>query len=752
MEKRNSFQSADFICCAFLLLCYLLLIIFSRLYTIYPLDDDWSYIRAAETFFKTGQMKFTPWTSPSLVFQVLWGSLFCWVLGFSANTLVVSTLAISCIGMVFFYLLLREAGWEQGKAFCLCLLLVFNPFSFPLLFTFFTDHHFLSLMLAALFFYYRGAQRESIRCLVLGSVVTALAVLVRQQGILLAAGAALYFASIGRRRDRAALQAAVALALPVIVFAVYSYWFNAIHGPTDSALQQWQWMIEDLKNPLSLLSKALHRPFIILEFTGLCLIPFSLSLLPAPGAWLRPRQTSYWLLFCTAGVVLFLLEHAGIYSSVYTWMNGFHFAYVSEYGYRGADHALQLFYKIIDFLAIFSILTLIYGFVKERKNISRRAAASPLSMLLLMGVLQVLYLLIVRYKFTRYYLVIVPFFILCGLEFLKQRDMQKKYFIPLLAGFIALCFMGTQDFLSFNETRWKLGDRLLRSGIPARTLSAGFPFDCWHNMDYCRAHPADIVPQKYDIPWWFEELLPAMDAQYLISSSPIPSGFYYLKYFCTDRYTVIDSVDYYSLLYMRAMRLSVLKREPQYAPEKRGARYYNFIDNFSGAQIQYSGPIPGNGIKTGSLNVAGGSQRALALPASTRATFRLGLPHQPCRLRFSLSQLPPAIEAGGGGALFKIYLNNNLLENMFDAAGMAGADQQMSFLKPRSHFLRPRTIYLQYLPGRQTAGERDGDEITLDMSRFSGMTVEITFAVEPGLQPNAPSSTGLWGEPIIETY
>ena len=77
MEKRDSFQTADFINCAFLLLCYLALIIFSRLYTIYPLDDDWSYIRAAETFYQTGQMKFTPWTSPSLVFQVFWGALFC---------------------------------------------------------------------------------------------------------------------------------------------------------------------------------------------------------------------------------------------------------------------------------------------------------------------------------------------------------------------------------------------------------------------------------------------------------------------------------------------------------------------------------------------------------------------------------------------------------------------------------------------------------------------------------------------------
>ena len=746
MEKRDSLQTADFINGALLLLGYLALIIFSRLYTIHPLDDDWSYIRAAETFYLTGQMKFTPWTSPSLVFQAFWGALFCQVLGFSANTLIVSTLASSCIGMVFFYLLLREAGWEPAISLCLCLLCMFNPFSFPLLFTFFTDHHFLSLMLAALFFYYRGARRESIRCLVLGSVFTALAILVRQQGLLLAAGAGLYFLSSGRKRGTAALQAGASLALPMIVFGVYSYWFNTIHGLTSSSLQQWQWMLEDLQSPLRLLSKALHRPFLILEFLGLCFIPFSLSLLPAPGTWLQRRQTSYLLLFLSAGVALYLLEHAGLYSSLYTWMNGFHFAYVSEYGYRGTEHALQLFYKILDVLAIFSIILLAYGLVKERKAVAAQAAASALPLLLYMGVLQVLYLLVVRYKFTRYYLVLIPFFVLCGLGFLKQRTLQKKYFVPLLALFAGLSFMGTQDFLSFNDARWKLGERLLKSGIPARALSAGFPWDCWHNMDYCRAHPEQIVPQKYDIPWWFEELLPAMDAQYVISSSPVPSGFYYLKYFCTDRYTVIDSVTYYSLFYLKDLPLYVLKRETPAAPVPEGKTCYDFIDNFSGARVLCGAPA--DGIKTGVRN----SKRTLAQPAGTQAIFRLGLPYQPCRLRFSLDLLPQTGGAERSGAVVKIYLNTNLFENLFDVIGMVGMDQQMSFLKPRSHFLKPRTIYLQYLAPRQTALERGGDEITLDMSRFSGMNVEITFAAEPGPQQGVQSGIVQWGEPVIETY
>ena len=71
MEEKKLFEPIDYRNLLFLSFLYLLLILFSLIYTIQPLDDDWSYIRAAQTFYQTGQMKFTPWTSPSLVFQVL---------------------------------------------------------------------------------------------------------------------------------------------------------------------------------------------------------------------------------------------------------------------------------------------------------------------------------------------------------------------------------------------------------------------------------------------------------------------------------------------------------------------------------------------------------------------------------------------------------------------------------------------------------------------------------------------------------
>jgi hypothetical protein len=150
VEEKKIFNTIDLRNLLLLTFLYILLVLFSFIYTIHPLDDDWSYIRAAQTFYQTGQMKFTPWTSPSLVFQVWWGTLFAWVFGFSINILIVSTLVISGLGSIFFYLLLREAEWDAQKSLCLVLLFIFNPFSFPLLYTFFTDQHFIALMFISL--------------------------------------------------------------------------------------------------------------------------------------------------------------------------------------------------------------------------------------------------------------------------------------------------------------------------------------------------------------------------------------------------------------------------------------------------------------------------------------------------------------------------------------------------------------------------------------------------------------------------
>ncbi len=755
MNDTKIFTAADSRNVLLLSSLYLVLILLSRVYTIYPLDDDWSYMRAVQTFYQTGQMKFTPWTSPSLVFQVWWGALFATVFGFSPNTLIISTLVISALGSIFFYLLLRQAEWDAQKSLWLVLMLIFNPFSFPLLFTFFTDQHFLALMFLALFFYARASSRATLRYLLVGSIFASLAVLVRQQGIFIAAGAGLFF--LFRRTDYAkGIKAAlVCWAAPAVVFILYTYWFQNIHGATYSSLQQVQWIVEGILHPSHLFAKLFHRPLLILEFLGLSFIPLSLALLPAPTQLFQRRQVSLLLIFCLAGVLFYLAgDHAGMQSSIYTWLNGFHFAFVSEYGYRGTDHAVLFFYKMIDFLAVFSITYLVWRILSTNARLRTVRLSALQHMLLVIGILQVLYLLLIRFKFTRYYLILIPFFVLCFCDFLKKRPVQKKYLIPALFGFIALSFMGTQDVLSWNAAKWKLGERLLSSGIPHRTISAGFPWDCWHSMDYCLAHPDEIQPRSYDIPWWLEGLLPAIDAEYLIANSPVPTGFYTLKYFCTEQYEVVDTASYYSLLYGKWMKLYVLRRvpRPREQPSAPERVVYRFLPNVAGADVRGPKELHRHSCRINTVTIGNTSKPAIIQTPDSEATFRLTLPNQRCALKVSLATTPDTWDKAGDGITIKILLSDQLLENLFDEIGMVGVELQNTFLKPRSYFFPMRTIYLQYLDPKHQPNQRTWHDVVLDLSRFAGKVVDLSLTAEPGPRGDRRFDAAVWGDPVIVTY
>ncbi len=92
----------------------------------------------------------------SLVFQIWWGTGFTKLFGYSIEVLRLSTLAISFAGLIFVYLLLCELGYAWQNSFMAVLVVLFNPFSFPLNFTFFTDHFFLSLLFISHLFLLQG--------------------------------------------------------------------------------------------------------------------------------------------------------------------------------------------------------------------------------------------------------------------------------------------------------------------------------------------------------------------------------------------------------------------------------------------------------------------------------------------------------------------------------------------------------------------------------------------------------------------
>ncbi len=751
MNHRPDPVKTDLTNISIIVSAFFAIILFAKIYTLYPIDDDWSYIKAAETFFNTGKLQFTPWTSPSLVFQIMWGALFSWFFGFSVNTLILSTQIISCLGMVFFYLLLRQTGCRSLKALFLTLLLIFNPYSFPLLYTFFTDQHFIALMLISTYFYYRGMKRQETLALFAGSIAASLSVLIRQPGLLIALSAGIYLL-LTRKGPVRIIASCI---LPLITFCIFTYWLQYIHGQTLTAKLQMEWIIECLGSPVYIISKLFNRPVIILDLFGFCLIPFSLAILPEFKNRISIQKTPLAVLFCLAGIIFYLLQdHIGITSSIYNWKNGFHFAYVSEYGFRGASNSLLFFYKFLDFTAVFSITLIAWAVIKKRRVISS-LTDSPFLFLMLIPLLQFMFLMIVRYKFTRYYLVLLPFFILVVNRIIPDVKITKRYFLPLLAGFIVFSICITQDFLSWNQAHWELGKKALQQDIPVRKISGGFPWDCWHNMDYCQNNPYEIVPRSYDIPWWLDIMTPAIDPQYLISNSPVPTGFYMFKYFYLQPYKTLAVKKYYSLLYRKKMSIFLLKRQPPAkVPTMAGETYYSFADNLAGAIIssEKNDHDLEKTIAEKDIDINNITRHCIVQPSNTRIKFKLALPPQNCRLRFFLATDPDTWHSGGDGITFKIMLSNNLFENLFDSIGMAGETEKLAFFKPRGFFLNSHPIYINYINPKISKKQKKWNAINLDMSRFSGKVVNIELVAEPGPVSNDMADIALWGDPVIETY
>jgi len=114
--------------------------------------------------------------------------------------------------------------------------------------------------------------------------------------------------------------------------------------------------------------------------------------------------------------------------------------------------------------------------------------------------------------------------------------------------------------------------------------------------------------------------------------------------------------------------------------------------------------------------------------------------------------MPETWDKAGDGITFKILMSDQLLENLYDEIGMVGVELQSTFLKPRSYFFRMRTIYLDYLDPKKIPSQRTWNNVTLDLSRFAGKVLDLSFTVEPGPRGDRRFDAGIWGDPVIVTY
>lgn len=267
----------------------------------YPVGDDWTYALSVKHLYETGHLRLADESAASIIFQVVWGYLFCLPFGFSFGALHLSTLALGLGGLIGFYKLceqLTEMNAPQDRVsrwlpLLVTLTLWFNPIYFTLSFTFYTDVPFYGLMILALasFVLSQTNRPREIFFFALGCLFSSCAVLVRQYAIILPlAVALLLLARVWKVRSGRI--AALLLMAPVATLAAFYYWLTVHHGiPTQFRFAQ----LEMLKTYR--IARDVYRvPIVAVFYSGLFFLPLSLAVLSREGldryrAWVKYRNT-----------------------------------------------------------------------------------------------------------------------------------------------------------------------------------------------------------------------------------------------------------------------------------------------------------------------------------------------------------------------------------------------------------------------------------------------------------------------------
>jgi len=183
----------------------------------FPLNDDWATGLAVKWLLETGSFRPNDWAVMTLLTNVAWGSLFCLPAGFSFTALRLSTLAMSLIGILAVYVLIRDLRQPRWLAVAGAATLGANPIYYAMSNTFMTDVTFTAITILAAVFLARNLRSGSNVDLFLGTALAVAATLSRQLALAVPLAFGVSLVLIGGLSRHNVLRAAVP---PLACFAL----------------------------------------------------------------------------------------------------------------------------------------------------------------------------------------------------------------------------------------------------------------------------------------------------------------------------------------------------------------------------------------------------------------------------------------------------------------------------------------------------------------------------------------------------
>ncbi len=501
-----------------LILAWIVLSLLVGIHGEFPINDDWLYAKSVLILRETGTIRLMNIISMTLLSNVIWGSLFTTILGFSFVSLRISTLFISLATIIIFYLLLKELGVKRQLSMFLTFLIIFNPVFFSLSFTFMTENFFLASCLFSAYFYIKYLKKESFTSLIIAVGFSIIATLSRQIALFLplSFGIALFITSGTKRKT--IFSAIIPFFLCILSYAVFYIFLKATNSLPEAFSYHTKIILRTAESPLKAIYILLKNIFYTIYDIGFFLIP----ILPLIVLNLKKLMRSKFWVIIFLSIILLIPQIIMIFQNINRlplFWNNIHAGGIGAITVLRLENYDRITFSYLPtmFWLIISILSSISGTIfisaaivklyEKFTSLKLNRYKVHNSILVFIGLAAIIYWTIfsLSYFFDRYFLILLPFILIIIIQIfdLNHKNTGK---IPILLSCLFLCMfacftvLGTIDFISWNKVRWTaLNELMYKEHISPDKIDGGYEFNGWYC--YSDRHENRLSDEK----WWVRD-------------------------------------------------------------------------------------------------------------------------------------------------------------------------------------------------------------------------------------------------------
>jgi hypothetical protein len=458
--------------------------------------DDWSYIKVAQVFARTGHIVYNGWPVEILGWMVPWGALFIKLFGFSFMTVKLSTLPVAVATLLLFHSILRRFAITPRNAVIGTLTLGLSPLFLPLSASFMTDIPGLFVIVLCLYCCRRaveaGSDRAAIAWLLLAATTNVVGGTARQIAWL---GVLVMVPCTGwlLRKRQKVLVTAVGLWLAGIGVVLYCmHWF---------AEQPYSIQTPIFPQISGSVRSVLHQFLSAADSMGALLLCLLLFLFPVLVAWLPRfgRKLHHYLALMVVGllpmlaVVLVLKRYAEIWPPHVLFKELAMKKEVTMGWEMDLKHSLipmpaQIVLSLVFIAAALGMIFTIRD--KGWEPIRAKEAHRGRQLFWLLVPVSISYCVLLLpmvlqgESFDRYVLDLMPLAII-GCIWLYQQYIGPELpvsTVAILAIYGIIAVAGTHDWFAWQRARLVAIHELRVAGVARTEIQGGFEYDGWTQL------------------------------------------------------------------------------------------------------------------------------------------------------------------------------------------------------------------------------------------------------------------------------